>query len=166
MKIFPHILCRVGGLPFDELAKLNYSVAFCELLETQSFLETDFERCKSELLTDLKSFDATFSAFPMIRKMKKLIYKNRILNVDITQNEFSFFNKILIYNDLWNQKKKGAKILETQLVIEDLRIKTELQRLSKNPNFLNALPLSSIILAKSLKNYWNKNPTSSSQQLR
>jgi hypothetical protein len=158
MKIFPQILCRVAGLPFDELAKLNCSVAFCELLETQSFLETDFERCKSELLTDLKSFDATFSAFPMIRKMKKLIYKNRILNVDITQNEFSFFNKILIYNDLWNQKKKGAKILETQLVIEDLRIKTELQRLSKNPNFLNALPLSSIILAKSLKNYWNKNP--------
>jgi hypothetical protein len=211
MKIFPHILCRVGGLSFDELAKLNYSVAFCDLLAKQRFLEADFERCKSELLADLKSFDATFSEFPTIRKMKKLIHKNRSLSSTTLESSTTLQSGVKIpnlphttlessttlqsgvkipnlphttlessttlqsgvkipnlphttlessatYNGLLIQKKELTKMLETQLIIENLRIKTELQTLSKNPNFLNALPLSSIILAKSLKNYWNKNP--------
>jgi pectate lyase len=191
MKIFPHILCRVGGLSFDELAKLNYSVAFCDLLAKQRFLEADFERCKSELLADLKSFDATFSEFPTIRKMKKLIHKNRSLSSTTLESSTTLQSGVEIpnlphttlessttlqsgvkipnlphttlessatYNGLLIQKKELTKMLETQLIIENLRIKTELQTLSKNPNFLNALPLSSIILAKSLKNYWNKNP--------
>jgi hypothetical protein len=69
MKIFPHILCRVSSLSFDELKRLNLSDEFCDLLNTQRFLENIFEKCKAELLVNLKSFDATFLEFSMIRKM-------------------------------------------------------------------------------------------------
>jgi hypothetical protein len=159
MKIFPHILCRVAGLSFDELEKLNYSEAFCNLLEKESTLKIELEAIKEKILADLKSFDTTFFDFSKIRKFKKLIYKNYTL--DLNRNIFQdniIFNNLLIYNGLLDESIKINEVLETQLLIEDLRIKRALQILSKNPNFLNALPLSSILFAKSLKNYWAKNP--------
>lgn len=158
MKIFPHILCRVSSLSFDELKRLNLSDEFCDLLNTQRLLENKFEKCKAELLVNLKSFDATFLEFSMIRKMKKLVHKNRLLNTIMLDFTLTLGGSCGMYNDLLNQKNEIAETVERTFEIENLRTKTELQYLAQNPNFQNALPLSSVLFAKSLRNYLNKNP--------
>ena len=159
MKIFPHILCRIASLSFEALEKLRFSDSFFDLLEKERVLEMDLEAIKIKILTDLKSFDTTFSDFSKIRKFKKQIYKNH--DLDLSINIFKsndIFNNLLIYNDLINEKTKINHFLERQFEIENLRIKTELQALSHHLDFQNALPLSSISFAKSLQKYWDKNP--------
>lgn len=159
MKLLPHILCRITALPFESLEKLRFSDGFDDLLAAEKALENDLARLKTIILTDLKSFDATFPYFLKIRKLKKQIYKNKVLNLDFNIFEKNkIFDNLLIYNGLIHQKERMNHLLDATFEKENLRIKTELQRLSHHIDFQNALPLSSISFARALQKYQRKNP--------
>lgn len=159
LQIFPHVLCRIGGLPFEVLKQFTFSEYLQGLFDRQIELENKLELYKIEVLENLKAFKPTNFQFSTIRKIKKKVYKNQILELSLIHElEENIKSKLLIYNDLLNKKKVLSITIKEYFEAELLQHKINLQQLAQHPNFQNALPLSSISFAKSLQRYLDKSP--------
>ena len=157
IKTFPHILCRVGGMPFSELEVIGFSDEFLELNEKLIFIQDEFEKYKNIVIEHLKHFKPIDDNFSTIRKIKKVVYKNRIVSIELIEIE-SLNGQLERYNQLLSQYLKSKNKFQIEFEKEYQQQRLTIQNLAKQPNFQKALPLSSISFAKQLQRYLDKNP--------
>ncbi len=168
MKLFPFILARISGLPFNHLEKLSFqSIDKLEIiLQKQSLLE----KHKNELLELLgnskEEIDCGYVLKNLAYLKTKLLHDKKAklsskLEANLHEHEKPFLGKIEKKLERYEQTKKELKDLATNFEIfyldEIFRSRSILQEISKEPLILNGLLLSSHVFFNQLQKYNLKN---------
>ncbi len=164
MKLFPFILARIGGLPFDLLEQL--SLQSKHKLEAVFEQDSLIERHKNELLRLIEESPKNIHCGFVLKNFGYL--KNNLLqgkkpklsgklNLNLKESEQSFFKKIEGQLKLYNQVCKDLKDFEKDFEIvyqnEISTARVSLQKISHEPIILNGLLMSSHTFLKQLEKY-------------
>ena len=167
MKIFPFILARIGGLPFDILEKL--SLSFNEAWDLLVEKQNEVEKQKNTILNLLEKSNENLHCGYVLKNLaflKSNLQHNKKLKLsgklkeNLTPSEIPFFEKI--ENEIANLKSleqalKDAKTnFEVYFVHQLYEKRALLQSSAKNPVILNGLLMSSHVFLNQLEKYSEK----------
>lgn len=166
MEVFPHILCRIGGISFDELTALEASETMKHIehiAELRTKLET--ERVKlCELLHTSIAAQTDHKLQNQLLNAKRSIFNGKSLKekeAEETLHTVSGETETILRNFLKLESCLQQRIKEAELVFnrETIASREHLKKLAGNEELQKGLLLSSQTLLQAIQNYSNHTGT-------